>query len=199
MKRTVILCIAVATGYGIAHDQVTARLCIEYFTVAHPPLFPFSSPTLLAVCWGITATVGFGAILGALLALAANRGPAPPLPSTHFVRPLACLFTVMVFAACAAGVAGWLLAECGAVSIPSTFADSVPAQRHHAFMAVWFAHAASYVVGLGGGVLLIHRVWRERGRPPLFTILPRTPGAAIRAAALVVLAAYILWRHFVAE
>ena len=42
-----ILCIAVAVVYGILHDQVTARVCVEYFTIGHPPMFPTNSPTLL--------------------------------------------------------------------------------------------------------------------------------------------------------
>jgi len=43
---------------GIAHDEITVRVCAEYFTIAHPPLFPTASRTLLAACWGIAATVG---------------------------------------------------------------------------------------------------------------------------------------------
>lgn len=33
----VLLCAVVATTYGVVHDQITARLCIEYFTIDHPP------------------------------------------------------------------------------------------------------------------------------------------------------------------
>lgn len=29
----VLLCIASAVVYGILHDQITARLCVEYFTI----------------------------------------------------------------------------------------------------------------------------------------------------------------------
>jgi hypothetical protein len=31
--------------YGIVHDQVTARVCVEYFTVGHPPVFQTNSDT----------------------------------------------------------------------------------------------------------------------------------------------------------
>jgi hypothetical protein len=52
----VVLCIASAVIYGILHDQVTARFCVEYFTVGHPPVFDTTSPTLLGVGWGVIAT-----------------------------------------------------------------------------------------------------------------------------------------------
>ena len=31
--------------YGILHDQVTARLCVEYLTIFHAPIFGVNSPT----------------------------------------------------------------------------------------------------------------------------------------------------------
>jgi hypothetical protein len=62
--KILLLCILAATTYGILHDQITARLCLEYFTLAHPPLFHTESPTILAFCWGILATIGVGAVLG---------------------------------------------------------------------------------------------------------------------------------------
>jgi hypothetical protein len=42
-----VLCIISAVVYGILHDQVTARICVEYFTIGHPPVFGTESPTLL--------------------------------------------------------------------------------------------------------------------------------------------------------
>ncbi|MFI5379272.1 MAG: hypothetical protein ACHRHE_08245 [Tepidisphaerales bacterium] len=36
---TILLCILAAVCYGIVHDQVTARICVEYFTIGHPPVF----------------------------------------------------------------------------------------------------------------------------------------------------------------
>jgi hypothetical protein len=35
--------------YGIMHDQITARIRIEYFTVDHPGIFGTDSPTLLGL------------------------------------------------------------------------------------------------------------------------------------------------------
>jgi len=54
----VLLCIGSAVMYGVLHDQVTARICVEYFTIGHPPVFPTDDPTLLGIGWGIIATGG---------------------------------------------------------------------------------------------------------------------------------------------
>lgn len=42
--KIVLLCIVSAVIYGILHDQVTARVCVEYFTIGHPPMFSTNSP-----------------------------------------------------------------------------------------------------------------------------------------------------------
>lgn len=34
--KIVLLCIVAAIVYGILHDQVTARVCAEYFAIGHP-------------------------------------------------------------------------------------------------------------------------------------------------------------------
>ncbi len=50
MKYLAILfmCIAAAVVYGVVHDQVTARVCVEYFTVGHPRIIaPTPGPTPL--------------------------------------------------------------------------------------------------------------------------------------------------------
>ena len=70
--KILLLCVDAAVVYGILHDSVTARVCVEYFTVGHPPVFDTDSPTLLAFGWGFIATWWVGFILG-ILAIAACR------------------------------------------------------------------------------------------------------------------------------
>ena len=36
--RIALFATLAAIVYGIVHDQVTAHLCVEYFTIAHPPV-----------------------------------------------------------------------------------------------------------------------------------------------------------------
>ncbi len=73
----VLLCIAMAILYGIVHDQVTARVCVEYFTIGHPPVFDTDDTTLLALGWGVIATWWVGLGLGIPLAIAARAGSMP--------------------------------------------------------------------------------------------------------------------------
>ena len=44
----ILLCTASAVAYGILHNNVTARVCVEYFTIGHPALFDTDAPALLA-------------------------------------------------------------------------------------------------------------------------------------------------------
>jgi len=54
--KIILTCVVAAILYGIVHDQITARICVEYFSVFHPAIFSTESPTLLALGWGMVAT-----------------------------------------------------------------------------------------------------------------------------------------------
>ena len=75
--KTLALCVAATVLYGVLHDQVTARVCLEYFTEFHPPLVDSRSPAVVALAWGVAATWWVGVILGLGLACAARVGPWP--------------------------------------------------------------------------------------------------------------------------
>ncbi|MCA8941727.1 MAG: hypothetical protein KDB80_04135 [Planctomycetes bacterium] len=85
--RIVLLCVVAAVGFGIVHDQITARVCVEYFTIGHPRILATDSPTELGIFWGVIATWWVGAILGLGLAFAARRGAAPKRNAASLVRP----------------------------------------------------------------------------------------------------------------
>src|SRR5438067_12449114 len=91
----ILLCVVAAVLYGIAHDQVTARVCVEYFTIGHPPLFNTDSPTLLAIGWGITSTWWVGLILGIGAAMAARLGARPKCETRWLIRQIVILLAVM--------------------------------------------------------------------------------------------------------
>jgi hypothetical protein len=158
----VLMCVLAAVGYGVALDQVTARVCVEYFTVGHPPVFPTDDPTLLGLGWGIIASWWVGLLLGVPLAVAARAGPRPVRPTGSLVRPVAGLLAVTAGCAAAAGVAGWGLASAGLVVLVGPLADEVPADRHVPFLADLWAHSASYLVGFVGGIVVTISVWRSR-------------------------------------
>lgn len=171
--KIVLFSVAAAIGYGIVHDQITAHLCVEYFTIAHPPVFSTQSPFFLAIGWGIIATWWVGLALGLALAGAARLGPRHKFALAD-VRPL--VFRLLVFmAACAvlAGVANALLLSIGVVRFPAFWAQRISPERHVAFWADLWAHNASYLSGAVGGMIVVFFVLRRRiaaGR----TLVPRT-------------------------
>jgi hypothetical protein len=150
--------------YGIVHDQITARVCVEYFTIGHPPVFDTEDPTLLGIGWGIIATWWVGALLGLLLARAALTGPSPPRTVRSLVRPVALLMLVTGVAALVAGLAGWIAAGQGWVVLLEPLANELPPEKHRAFLADLWAHTTSYFVGAVGGGLVCIRVWKTRNR-----------------------------------
>lgn len=194
--QVVLLCLLAACSYGIIHDQITARICLEYFTVAHPPFFPTSSPTLLALCWGVAATAGLGVVFGFVLALVSQSGAPPIIPPVRLVRPILLLLVVMGSSALFAALLGYQLSRRQLVFLPVSLARSIPIRLHDRFLAVWCAHLASYLVGLTGASFVCFRVWRARGRPAVLPLFPRQRGEIVRAAVLAAVTFYVVWHRF---
>jgi hypothetical protein len=152
--KILILAIAAAILYGVIHDQFTARICIEYFTVFHPPVFRTQSPTLLALGWGVIATWWVGAFLGLLLILAARSGSRPKLRAVQLFRPIGKLLLIMAACAFFAGLSAFLLAKNGPISEPRWIAPALTACSYPHFLADAWAHTASYASGFIGGIIL---------------------------------------------
>jgi hypothetical protein len=150
--------------FGIAHDQVTARICVEYFTIGHPPLFRTTSPTLLGLGWGVAATWWVGLILGVLLALASRAGRRPKRDARTLVRPIAILMLVCGVCAVAAGLLGHHFASENKFRLLEPLASDVPEERHVDFLAVMWAHTASYGAAFVGGLVLVVLVCVGRAR-----------------------------------
>jgi hypothetical protein len=162
--RIVLLSITAAVIYGIVHDQVTARVCVEYFTIGHPPIFATQSPTLLGIGWGILATWWVGLILGVPLAMTARLGSRPKLSASDLAKPVTVLLGCMAVIALTAGIAGYAAARANLVRLIGHLALRVPQEKHVAFLADLWAHNASYASGFLGGIVLCVWVWRQRRR-----------------------------------
>ncbi len=160
--KILLLCVLAAVAYGLLQDQVTARVCVEYFTVGHPPVFPTQDPTLLALGWGVLATWWVGVLLGLPLALVARLGPRPKLTARDLTRPLLTLLGVTAVVALLAGVAGYGSARAGGVWLLEPLASAVPPGKHAAFLADAWAHTAAYACGLIGGIVVWAWAWRKR-------------------------------------
>ena len=111
----VALCVCSAVIYGIIHDQITARICVEYFTIGHPPVFNTDSPTLLGLGWGVIATWWVGLILGVPLAMVSRLGSRPKRTVGSLIRPLAVLLLIMACCGLLSGAIGYVLARNGQV------------------------------------------------------------------------------------
>jgi hypothetical protein len=158
----VLGCVCAAVLYGIVHDQITARICLEYFTIGHPPVFATTSPTLLALGWGVIATWWVGLPLGVLLALSARLGRRPKRDARSLVAPVTHLLIAMAVCAIAAGIIGAMLGSSGLIYLTEPLASSVPVSKHVRFLADLWSHSASYLSSVVGGLFLIAKTWRSR-------------------------------------
>jgi hypothetical protein len=159
--RIAVLCIGAAVLYGIVHDQITARICLEYFTIFHPPMFHTSSPTLLGLGWGIIATWWVGAFFAIPMILAARAGSRPTLRAIELLGPVWRLLILMAGCALIFGAAGYFLARRGILATDWLSFTSSPNLRYR-FMADWWAHIAAYGAAFVGGTALCVMTYRKR-------------------------------------
>lgn len=163
--RIFLLCVLAAICYGIVHDQITARICVEYFSVFHPTLLPLTSPTALGLQWGVVATWWVGAGLGLLLAIAARAGARATLSARDLLPTIEVLLACMAVGAVLAGAVGYLLATNGFLSL-DWLNPLLPPEKHARFMADLWAHSASYAVGILGGLIACGYTYRRRKKSP---------------------------------
>ena len=160
--RILLLAVGAAMGYGIVHDQITARICLEYFTIGHPPVFAANSPTALGFGWGVIATWWMGVFLGTPLAWVARRAGPARISARQLVRPVLGLLGCMALSAATAGFVAHELAASGRLQLDASWAAVLPPAAHTGFLVDSWAHLASYLSGGLGGVVLVFWVWRKR-------------------------------------
>ena len=160
--KIVLLGLIAAIAFGVVHDQVTARVCVEYFTIGHPPLFGTSSPTLLAVGWGVLGTWRLGLVLAVVTAIFARLGSRPPVTARRLLRPLAVLLLAVAAASLVFGIAGFFLVARDVIAVDRTLVWGVPPSSHARFVADLWAHRAAYLVGYFASVVLWGWIVRQR-------------------------------------
>ncbi len=160
--KIIALCIAAAVVYGVLHDQVTTRICIEYFTVFHEQIIKSESPTVLAFFWGTVATWWAGLAVGIPALIVCRIGPWPKFGAKKLVRPITVLLATMAIASFSAGVSGYFFTQLRVVAPPLWVQNQLEVERYPRFMADWFAHNAAYGVGFLGGLVVSAWVWIQR-------------------------------------
>jgi hypothetical protein len=158
LSMSILACVL----YGIVHDQITARLCVEYFTIFHAPIFGTDDPTLLGVGWGILATWWVGLFLGVPLAMVSRLGKLPKRSAGDLMRPMTLLMVVAACVAATAGLTGFVAASNGWVSMVEPWASRIPPEKHVLFLTDLWAHNASYGAGFIGGLVMLALIWRGR-------------------------------------
>jgi hypothetical protein len=158
--KIIALTVGLSCAYGIVHDQITARVCIEYFTIGHvsPANIPWT-PTVLGLFWGIVATWWVGVLLGIPLTICARVGPWPKRTARELLRPLLLLLAITFTCA----MTGLLVARLTGFTVPRhILSERLPDDRVAVFSADLVTHNLSYGVGLFGGPWLGAWVLRER-------------------------------------
>lgn len=158
----VLLCTLASIGYGIVHDLMSTQVCLEYFTVHHPPVFATQNPLLLALAWGVYATFWMGAILGLLLGGVAVYGKAPILPARAIRKPLILgLAGLLVFA-----ILSWLVIYAiggYAIQLAQSQGKNPPSELDRRLVSSAVAHMVSYSGSVVLAVLLsAWIIWKRR-------------------------------------
>jgi hypothetical protein len=160
--KIVALGLVGAIAYGVIHDQVTVRVCLEYFTIGHPPLIRSTSPTLLALAWGVVATWWVGLPLGVMVALAARRGRYPKLTAAQVSPFVLWLLIAVGLLALASGLLAYGLALRGNITLPKDWADLLSAEARIPFLVDLWTHSASYLFGILGSAVVSGLIYHHR-------------------------------------
>jgi hypothetical protein len=158
--QAMLLGIALMTGYGILQDQVSVRLCPEYFTVFHPQIEGLTDPTLLGIAWGFLASWWGGALFGYFLGLVATSGDKPPVPTRRLVAPMLLTLVAVAVGTAVTGVTVDRHLEQFGVSFPEHPSVSPEAVRW-AFVVGCY-HFVTYALSVVGSVTCC--IWLARVR-----------------------------------
>ena len=140
-----LLAAAVMSVFGVLMDQVSARLCPEYFTVLHDPIPGLTDPTLVGLVWGVLGAAGGGVALGYAAGLAATVGARTPLTTRELVRPTRLTVGAVAAVVAVTGVSVWYNANGLGVRLDAATGQAISERRHVAALTVGGYHAAAYL------------------------------------------------------
>ncbi len=182
-SKIMIGAILAAIAYGIGNDQVTARVCPEYFTEGFHKnmlqnnawhgnklathMLKVTDPTKIGLYWGVMATWWFGALLGAPTILAARIGKWPKLDMKDLIKPVGVGVASLYAMAVAAGSYGYMASKNGWLSegmkqALANAAGNTPTAAMHRYTADAFAHHVGYFGGALVALGLISWTVHER-------------------------------------
>lgn len=163
--RAFALSVAGTVGYALIQDQFSVRLCLEYFTVAHPRLEGIPQTELMmGLVWPVLGSLGGALIGGMSLACCCHLGTHPPLPLKKAGVLVLAVVVLMALTTITSGAVGYTRASTGVIPVEETLGYDIPAEKHHGFWTVAYAHLGTYTAGISGGIIacFVALFWRSR-------------------------------------
>jgi hypothetical protein len=160
--KIIISVFCMAISYGIIHDMITAHLCVEYFTIGHPRIIKSESPILLALTWGFIATWWVALPMGLLIAGFNQFGKKPSLEYAEVLHLILKLILIMFGIALLSGIVGYVLTELNIIKLIPRLAEQMDSTKHSKFLSAGWAHAASYLSGVIGTMIICRIIFKKR-------------------------------------
>jgi hypothetical protein len=154
--------IALAVGYGLIQDQITIRICPEYFTVWHPNPLQIDGSTQLALYWGVAATWWVGLILGIIVAAVATVGEMPKPKFGVVLRRLIWLILATGLCTVFAGLVAQLTGFMAPPAITGPKIEQLADAERHRFAVDWAAHNMAYLSAFVGAMVVSGLTWFGR-------------------------------------
>ena len=162
--RAALLGATVMSAFSVLMDQVSTRLCLEYFTVLHNPIPGLTDPTLLGVVWGVLGGAGGGLALGYAAGIAATVGKQPPMAVRDLIRPMLVAVACVAGTVTLTGAIVWFNASGLKVQLDPELGPPIPPERQIAALTVACYHMMAYGSAVPVSVCLCIWIRRERGR-----------------------------------
>jgi len=159
---------------GVLMDQVSARLCPEYFTVLHNPIDGLTEPTLVGIVWGFLGSAGGGLAMGCAAGIAATVGKRPPLAVRDIIRPMLVAVAGVAAAVALTGAIVWWNADGLRVQLDTESGPPIPPERHVAALTVACYHMAAYASAMIASIALCIWISRERANRSVSSHTPIT-------------------------
>lgn len=163
---------ALAVGYGIVNNQITVRICADYFTKGHlekqvdtmftkkkitlatrDKLLNNDNPTFIGCWWGFAATWWVGLPLGVIAAAAMRLGGLPKLTMQDVAKPALLGMAGVLLAGWANGIHTYFTQDHQILHDTSYLEDVEGADNKRLFNVDASIHNVGYlggaVVGLG--------------------------------------------------
>ena len=144
--------------YGVLYDQITTRICLEYYmTGNHPRLINSDSPTLHGLIWGVITTWWVGLGLGIPTALVSQFGSWPSVSAQELFPALLFQFFIIPASSFLIGSSAYLYMRYSGfapqLNVMGSHLLQSPAVRQK-WLTVGIANSAGYLVGLVNSIII---------------------------------------------